>query len=81
MRASTGEARIASGSRTCTLTPPTTVVVAFFRSGVMMTRSKLLRRPRQYRALYAKAPRRLAGWCRPAIAGMAELMHALHVRP
>lgn len=51
-----------------------------FRSGVMMTRSKLLRRHRQYRALYSKMPRALPAWCRPSIATMAELMRALHVR-
>jgi hypothetical protein len=50
-----------------------------FRTGVM-TRSKLLRRHRQYRALYAKAPRALPAWCRPSIASMAELMQALRVR-
>jgi hypothetical protein len=51
-----------------------------FRSGVIMTRSKLLRRHRQYRALYAKGPRTLPPWCELPIARMAELMQALHVR-
>ncbi|MGH7789793.1 MAG: hypothetical protein ACRERC_23195 [Candidatus Binatia bacterium] len=51
-----------------------------FRSGTMMTRSRLVRRHRQYRALYAKPPRALPAWCRPPIARMAALMHALQVR-
>src|SRR5262245_40914760 len=49
-----------------------------FRYGVM-TRSKLVRRHRQYRALYARA-RRFPPWCRPLMASMAELMLAIHVR-
>jgi hypothetical protein len=51
-----------------------------FRSGVMMTRSKLVRRHRQYRALYARPPRALPAWCRPPVGSMAELMLALRVR-
>ena len=51
-----------------------------FRSGVMMTRSRLVRRHRQYRALYAKPPRALPTWCRPPIAAMAELMQSLRLR-
>jgi len=50
-----------------------------FRTGAM-TRSKLLRRHRQYRALYAKVPRALPAWSLPSIASMAELMQALRVR-
>ncbi len=49
-----------------------------FRTGVM-TRARLVRRHRQYRALYAR-PRRHPAWCRPSIARMAELMEAIHVR-
>lgn len=45
-----------------------------------MTRTKLIRRHRQYKRLYARAPRRLPDWCRPWIARMAELMESLHVR-
>lgn len=51
-----------------------------FRSGTMMTRAKLLRRHRQYRALYARGPRRLPDWCLPWMRRMAELMQALRVR-
>ena len=51
-----------------------------FRSGTMMKRRRLLRRHRQYRSLYAKAPRRLPAWCAPHVAEMADLMAALHVR-
>jgi hypothetical protein len=51
----------------------------FRTPGSLMTRAKLLRRRHQYRALYAKAPRRLPAWCQPSIAAMAELMSALHV--
>lgn len=51
-----------------------------FHSGTMMTRAKLVRRHRQYRALYRKLPRGLPEWCRPWIARMAELMAALRVR-
>jgi len=50
-----------------------------FGTGVM-TRSTLLRRHRQYRALYAKGPRRLPVWCRPSIAAMADLMQAIQIR-
>jgi hypothetical protein len=50
-----------------------------FRYGVM-TRSKLKRRHRQYRSLYATAARRLPAWCQVPIAQMAELMQALRVR-
>lgn len=51
-----------------------------FRSGRSMTRSKLLRRLRQYRALYEKGPRRLPPWTAPWITKMAELMADLRVR-
>ncbi|MBI3786154.1 MAG: hypothetical protein HY270_22435 [Deltaproteobacteria bacterium] len=51
-----------------------------FRSGVMMTRSRLLRRHGQYRRLYAKAARKAPGWSRPSIRAMHELMQAVHVR-
>ncbi|HXQ21859.1 MAG TPA: hypothetical protein VN812_09295 [Candidatus Acidoferrales bacterium] len=51
-----------------------------FRSGVMMTRSKLLRRHRQYRALYARPSRALLAWYGPSIASMAALMQNLRVR-
>ncbi len=51
-----------------------------FRGRAPMTRSKLLRRHRQYRALYRRPPRGLPTWCRPWIGRMSELMRALHVR-
>jgi hypothetical protein len=50
-----------------------------FRTGAM-TRSKLLRRHRQYSALYAKAQRVLPAWCQPSIASMAELMQTIQFR-
>jgi hypothetical protein len=50
-----------------------------YRSAVM-TRWKLVRRHRQYRALYARPPRALPAWCRPSVASMSELMQSLHVR-
>ena len=52
----------------------------FRTPGSVMTRAKLLRRRRQYRALYARPPRALPAWCRPPIGSMSELMQALHVR-
>jgi hypothetical protein len=52
-----------------------------FRRGSTMTRSKLVRRHRQYRALYRRPPRELPPWCRPWIGKMAELMAGLRVRP
>jgi hypothetical protein len=51
-----------------------------FRSGTMMTRSRLRRRHRQYRALYARPPRSLPPWCRPWIEQMADLMESLRLR-
>jgi hypothetical protein len=51
-----------------------------FRSGTMMTRRRLLRRRRQYRALYARASPPLLPWCAAHVADMAELMESLAVR-
>jgi len=51
-----------------------------FKSGTMMTRSKLLRRRRQYRGLYRKLPRGLPEWSRLWIARMAGLMETLEPR-
>jgi hypothetical protein len=51
-----------------------------FHSGTMMTRRRLLRRRRQYRALYTEASRRLPPWCGSEVADMAELMESLAVR-
>jgi hypothetical protein len=51
-----------------------------FRSKKKMTRGKLMRRHRQYRALYAKGVRRLPQWCFPWIARMALLMEELRLR-
>jgi hypothetical protein len=50
-----------------------------FRRG-LMTRSKLLRRHRQYRTLYSKALRAFPAWCQPSIASMAELMQTIQIR-
>ena len=55
-------------------------LLLFRNKRATMTRSKLIRRHRQYKALYARTHRRLPDWCRPWIVRMAELVQSLHVR-